>query len=339
MDCSAISSKSKEMAERLKSLVLNHQALIFINLLPANDCYPAMKKYLLLCSVLIIGALALVSYHVPPNLKISEVITVNCITDAVFRKLSDETNWNKWSGNQLSASITKKNTNAFEISMFDQGMELKSYVQLLSIPTNNTVVKWETSMETGRDPFTQLFRYYKALAIKKNMRLTMSNLSDYLSRFENVYGFRFQEGSITDTLLVTKKSVSTVYPGTNFIYSEIEKLQRSCKKYSALITGKPMINISNLNATNYQLMVAIPVNKMFTSGDSVVPKRMIPGKFIFAEVKGGPEKIRNILNQLNLYSQDFGRTSVAIPFEYLVTDRIQVPDSSKWLTKIYLPVY
>jgi hypothetical protein len=37
--------------------------------------------------------------------------------------------------------------------------------------------------------------------------------------------------------------------------------------------------------------------------------------------------------------QDYGKSVVAIPFQYLVTDRLAEKDSSKWVTKIYQPIY
>ena len=149
----------------------------------------------------------------------------------------------------------------------------------------------------------------------------------------------YRKGSTTDTLLVTSKFISKGYPGTSIIYNQIEKLKKISGSKGVSITGNPLINISNISSSDYQVMVALPVNKLFSSGDSVVAKRMIPGKFIVAEVKGGSYQVMNTLEQIKLYAQDYGRSPVAIPFEYLLTDRQQEPDSNKWVTKIYLPVY
>jgi hypothetical protein len=66
---------------------------------------------------------------------------------------------------------------------------------------------------------------------------------------------------------------------------------------------------------------------------------MVPGKFIVTDVVGGSHTIAQTYQQIHHYFQDYRRTSMAIPFEYLVTDRQQVTDTSKWLTRIYAPVY
>ncbi len=66
---------------------------------------------------------------------------------------------------------------------------------------------------------------------------------------------------------------------------------------------------------------------------------MINGSFMVTEVQGGETKVQKSLEQLELYAADYKKTQMAIPFQYLVTDRIREPDSSKWITRIYLPVY
>jgi hypothetical protein len=39
------------------------------------------------------------------------------------------------------------------------------------------------------------------------------------------------------------------------------------------------------------------------------------------------------------YFADYKRVAMAIPFEYLVTDRETETDTTKWVTRIYAPVY
>jgi hypothetical protein len=41
---------------------------------------------------------------------------------------------------------------------------------------------------------------------------------------------------------------------------------------------------------------------------------------------------------MQLYFDDYDKTSMAITFQYLVTDRIKEADTAKWITEIYAPV-
>jgi len=86
-------------------------------------------------------------------------------------------------------------------------------------------------------------------------------------------------------------------------------------------------------------MVALPVNHFIPVKGAITGIKMVPGRFIIADVVGGPQTIELTHQRLVHYFQDYHRTAMAIPFEYLLTDRLQEPDTSKWHTRIYAPVY
>ena len=86
-------------------------------------------------------------------------------------------------------------------------------------------------------------------------------------------------------------------------------------------------------------MVAIPVSKSIPTNNNFLFKRMVPGKILVTEVKGGTYTTGEALKQLEIYRSDNHLRSPAIPFESLVTDRSREPDTSKWVTKIYYPVF
>ncbi|HCL84759.1 MAG TPA: hypothetical protein DIC22_12330, partial [Chitinophagaceae bacterium] len=67
-------------------------------------------------------------------------------------------------------------------------------------------------------------------------------------------------------------------------------------------------------------------------------RRMVPGNFLCAEVKGGPFTVNEAVKQLDFFLQDHNKTQIAIPFQQLITNRLSEPDTSKWITRVYLPV-
>jgi hypothetical protein len=86
-------------------------------------------------------------------------------------------------------------------------------------------------------------------------------------------------------------------------------------------------------------MVALPVNRIVAGKGDVFFVRMVPGHFLRTEVTGGPHTIANAHRMMDQYFKDFNRVTMAIPFEYLVTDRLKEADTSKWITRVYGPVY
>jgi hypothetical protein len=99
-----------------------------------------------------------------------------------------------------------------------------------------------------------------------------------------------------------------------------------------------MRNITQLDSGGFQIMVALPIDKELKTEAIFFPSKMVPGRFLVAEVKGGPGTVDDAQNQIRLYMQEYKRMSLAIPFESLITDRSIEADTSKWVTKLFNPV-
>src|SRR5206468_2086028 len=105
------------------------------------------------------------------------------------------------------------------------------------------------------------------------------------------------------------------------------------------ITGNPMYNVTALEKDTVRLMVALPVNKFLPQTNSVIPVKMVQGNFLATQVTGGEYTVRNALATIQNFMADNNKTPMAIPFSYLITNRVDEPDTSKWVTKIYMPVF
>ena len=315
-----------------------------------------MKKLVLLLVALLALAIGAVYYLIPATLVVSEFVKTNCVSDAAFRNMAVEQNWGKWwpgttNLNDSNAStktftlsnhtysLTRKVLNNFEVTIETGSGVLPSEMNLLSIPHDSTMIRWHFSIAAGNNFFNRIAAYRRAVALKEEMATVLAHLQTYLSQFKNVYGFSYAEGSTKDTLLLSTKSFSTVYPSTDFVYALIGKLKKFSEAQGLFVTGIPMLNISAADPSGYKVMVALPVNREVTGKDSVSMIRMVPGKFIITEVTGGPKTIQYIHRQMGFYFQDYRRVTMAIPFDYLVTDRQKETDTSKWITRIYAPVY
>jgi hypothetical protein len=317
-----------------------------------------MKKWFWALAVLLILGLAAIYYYIPGTLLISEAVSANVTPEGAYRSLSDSSNWNKWwphdaPGNDPRADnahlplrynndsyiITKRLHNWYEIQVGNNGITVTSNLYLFPMPNKTTMAKWECSISPGNNPIKRVVQYRQALAIKKNMHVILGSLQHYLSRQENIYRLTLLETGTPDTLLIATKSLSANYPGTDIIYSMIDRLTAYCRMSDARVTGSPMLNVTKLYPANYQVMVALPVNKALSGNGVIFPRKMVPGKFITTTVTGGPHTIDEAFKQVHFFFQDYQRTSMAIPFAYLVTDRRQETDTSKWITKIYAPVY
>jgi len=86
-------------------------------------------------------------------------------------------------------------------------------------------------------------------------------------------------------------------------------------------------------------MVAIPTKSDLQSEGKFQLKKMVLGNILMAEVKGGVHIVMKGENELTNYMDDYKKLSPAIPFQSLITDRQLETDSSKWVTRLYYPIF
>jgi hypothetical protein len=160
-----------------------------------------------------------------------------------------------------------------------------------------------------------------------------------MQKEENIYGLQIQNTTLEDTILVARKQTTKISPGTNEIYSMLASLKNYIKAQNAKPTGRPMLNITKMDENEFQTMVAIPIDKSLPSKGDIMQKKMVPGNFLTAEVTGGEYTVNRAMEQIRFYMNDHNMVAPAIPFQSLITDRTSEPDTSKWVTKLYAPVY
>ena len=316
-----------------------------------------MKKWLVSLAILLGLFVIGVYIFIPSNLNISKVTSIGCSLNGAYRCLSDGSRWGNWQPNDDSASTPmnfkdkkgfqyKSNgfylaqvfRNSVEVFIDNQDYKLSSSINLLSEGRDSVVADWQCSFPSSWNPIKRIQRYQAAVGIKNNMEDIMDRFKSYVEDKKNVYGIPIKLSSINDSFLVSTKYISLVYPSTADVYKHLGLLKQYVAKENALETGSPMLNVTKLDSNHFQVMVALPINKLVKGNENISPKQMIRGNFIVTEVQGGPYTVNHALEQIQLYFQDYSKTAMAIPFQYLLTDRQKETDSSKWATRIYAPV-
>lgn len=308
------------------------------------------KLFFTLCVILIVAVVA-VYIFIPGKIVFSKFVVINAKATTANRFLFDESKWNKWwpknsaihnqNRFQYGDYIYTLNTvlmDAGEINISNKRLSLKSLVQIFPILTDSIGIEWKSEMPATSNPFMRMKYFFAAKKLQMDMAGILGNLGAFLRSDKNVYGLDIQQIRVTDTLLISTKLYSLEYPSTQVIYNLIRKLQVHIDNEGARETNYPMLNVRK-DSTTYRTMIAIPVNKTIPENNNFEIKKMVPGKILVTEVKGGEYTARQGLNLLDLYMYDNKLKSPAIPFESLITDRSREHDSTKWITKLYYPVY
>jgi hypothetical protein len=316
-----------------------------------------MRKILIWLTILLVVLLISAYTLLPGKISFSEVVRVKAPGAAVSRFLTDEAKWNQYwhnknkndkkvNGNPDSPHIYKnfeyhvnlKTIWGDSILIKNNHLNINSSLHIVPFGTDSVALQWSGESASTSDPYTRLRNYLHRNEICNNVKVLLTDMKAFLEKKENFYGIHIDQIMVKDTLLVATRHSSNNYPTTPEIYSLIQTLRDYIKKVGAIETNFPMLHITT-DSVGYMTMTAIPVNKYVPTNKNFLFKRMVPGKILVTEVIGGIHTTANALKQLELYISDHQLQSPAIPFESLVMDRSKQPDTSKWITKVYYPIY
>ena len=293
---------------------------------------------------------------IPNAIVITETASISSSERAVSFFLTTKGGRNKW----WPGKSFKKADSAFEYSSFNNytyiirpGNYSELYIEIrkddftgegkMSFTVtgpNRVEIKWLTETITGLNPFGRIRNYLDAKKASGQMEAVLRHLKLFLEDERKVYGISIRKQAVSNPLILTMKKVSSRPLSTPEVYKMIAELKVYISESGAKKIGDPMLNSSRTGENEYQTMVGIPINKDVKGTGKIHIKRMLKnGIMLVTEVKGGRNTIDKAFAELENYKEDKSLASPAIPFESLVTDRLAEPDTSKWITRIFYPIY
>lgn len=209
------------------------------------------------------------------------------------------------------------------------------------VATSNTVLTLESTTRLSSNPYARLWQYLSYGAIRKELDGLLDSLSGRLSNPDNLYGFHIERRKVTDGALVSLKQAFDHTPTTEEVYALIGRVRAHVAAKGAKETNFPMLNVySEDGGKTHTAQVAIPTDRELPPEGPFLLKRMLPGgNILMAEVTGGPTSLEDCRQAVEDYVKDRNMMSPAIPFQSLVTDRMAVKDTSRWVTRVYYPVF
>ena len=313
-----------------------------------------MKKWLL--PVIVIPVLLLISAYVffPKEVNSSNIEKFNCSINSVNRFLLNDTKWTKWWPgtvqhdsianktvflyNGYKYVVTGKEYNTILIQTQALDFHVDGNIFFLPLGRDSVQAEWKYSLATTANPINRIHLYWETKKINSNIMEIMKSMKAFLEKQENVYGMNIEQTIVKDTILVTTNFSSDQYPTTQKIYDLIGGIKNYVLLNNAKETNFPMLHVW-MDSGLYKTQVAVPVNVVIPQNKLYLIKRMVPGKILVGQVTGGTYTAAEAIKQMGIFMSDNNFSSPAIPFESLVTNRMQEPDTSRWVTKIYYPVF
>ena len=306
-----------------------------------------MKKVLIGLVLSITFLLAAVYLFIPRKMKIEAAVPLNAALPGVYRTLINDSNWNKWwpgetpfAYNKQTYSIKRRLFNVFDIDIYSDKDTINSQMELVLINENTMTILWNAEQISSNDPFKRFIRHRHAKQTEKNMNAILQSLKTFLQKKENIYGLDIKEALVKDSALISTRRQFDHYPNAQEVDSMIQSLKKYISQNNAIEKNSPMLNVFELGNSRYEAMTAIPVDKALPKTNEFAPKFLLKGGNILeAEIQGGTYTIEKGLKELENYRADYKFNTPAIPYQLLVTDRTKEPDTTKWITRLYYPVF
>ncbi|HYF32237.1 MAG TPA: GyrI-like domain-containing protein [Chitinophagaceae bacterium] len=309
-----------------------------------------MKKWLSVLVIIFLLALAGIYIFIPPTITVTRYVKLRATSGGTERFIAQKNKWNSWWPGKKA--IHTDTAFMYQGYTFHPGMALpgsaaiditknqdthSSLLSILPLSRDSVGITWQCNVTTSSNPFQRLQRLSQSKQIDAAMSGLLDSMRAFFEKQENIYTVGITQTMVTDTLLVTTRKTFSAYPSTQAVYQLVGQLRNYIARQNAEAVNPPMLYVEPGPGGSFQTQVAIPVNKPLQGTANIQFKRMVPGKILVAEVTGGPHAIRHAFDQMLFYAEDYKKISPAIPFEMMVTDRVQETDTSRWITRIYYP--
>ena len=302
-----------------------------------------MRKGFIATGVLLIAVTVAVYWYVPSKVVVLAYASVECNFPATKRFIFDDKNWSAWlkQDSSVNGNFRQKISNVFynnaDILISNKDDVYTTSLMIIPYNIDSTGIEWRDTLLTGNNPFTRISRYMKARSLKKHIDTVMVNLTSFLNDKTRVYGVNIKKEIVRDRPLLATRQVTTTYPAPGDAYRLIALLRDYAHSQGDTSSGPAMKNVTKIDSTHFELMVAIPTNTYLKGTDEFIPKGLVGGNPIATEFTGGEATIINAWNGIRQYKEDYRLSSPAIPYELMITDRQKEPDTAKWVTKIVYP--
>lgn len=307
-----------------------------------------MKRWVLILIILIVctGGFYLL---IPSLVTIRYQAASNCTPTAAARQIIHQDRWNWWPGEKLNKNvysfencrydISKILLNGIQLTISKEGDSLDGFIQFEGYGKDSTRFTWSSGFEFSANPVFRISEYFQFKKLNNSAKDLVDSMQHYFNLQQNVYGMEIREEKITDTSLISMKNTYDHYPAKEEIYSMIDSLNDYIRKNNGQVNNYPMMNVRKTGESVFEVMVAVPTKWDLPSQEKFQLKKMVLGNILTGEVTGGVNTVRDAEREITNYANDYRKVAPAIPFQSLVTDRVAENDTSKWITRVYFPVF
>lgn len=309
-----------------------------------------MKRLALIVLFIFIGLLIFVYGFIPSTITISKTTSVKCIDKNILLLLGNKQGWSRWLPKESITSDLiqykdyqiKLGSATYTSVVFDalkDGDVIFNEIGFVKDSVTKTKISVISSVATGMNPFTRFRKWQMMKSYDTVIDDLLQQLISFAEDKKNIYGVDITDGRIPDSLFISIRKTFDHHPSEAEVYEIIDQLEVYANTKNAKQVNPPMMHLEQLDSSHFEIMVALPIDKVIDNAGNFSFKQMVKGNTLIAEVHGGRATINNGLKSLEQFKSDYQFTSPAISFELMITDRRAERDTTKWVTRLYYPIF
>lgn len=309
-----------------------------------------MKKIISWLVILFLLVFIFIYLNIPSARNISLSAFVHCTETGASRQILYLNKWQRWwpgakkkegiyTFNDFDYHINKIVLNGFKTTIYHGTDSIKATFKFGYDEIDSTIFQWSTDFKFSSNPFKRYKEIRRMDKFENNIAGILNATVKYFNNEVNIYGMNVVKEQVKEAHYISTKSTFNHYPVTSEIYEMIQSLKNFIAVKGRKENGDPMLHVEKEGDNIFETLVAIPTDAELPAEGKFLPKKMILGNILKAEVKGGPFTILTGERELANYLLDYKKTSPAIPFETLVTNRMLQTDTTQWITHLYYPIF
>ncbi|MBN3033954.1 MAG: SRPBCC family protein [Bacteroidales bacterium] len=324
--------------------------------------------------ILVIIAIILVgAFFMPAKIGLEKTVVINAATETVFEQVNCFRNWEKWSpwkdttmvysyegsacgmgsiqkwtitGKEEhgTQTITQSEPGKFIRTEIDFGPQEMVYSNWLFDETGDDGVKVTWTFES--DAPYPLGRWFGQFLVKpmvaRDYEKGLNNLKEMAENMPPP--LLYQTGPVTEKMVLGSPAL-TILDSCNMadIGTKMGKmfgeLQAYVEKNRIETTGPPFCAYPDWDPSKKIVMLAgIPIKKPVKAMGTIKMSKTYQGKTLMAVHYGAYEATPKTYEKIQGYMKEKGYQPNGTPWEIYITDPMNEPDVSKWVTEVYYPV-
>jgi hypothetical protein len=253
-----------------------------------------------------------------------------------------------WPGRQVGDSSFEFNGHSLRIhtvllngfqARFERDSNHRVSYQFVAEAGAKTRLSLGVAYYHGFNPIERLIGFLQKGKYKAELQQWLRSVGDFFGDDVKLYGSAIEQGKVTDSVLMAVKEYYDHKPSVQELYALVADLEDYIERHQGTVNQIPMLHIYKETETLYIAMVAMPTSRALPVTDRFMVKRMALGNVLKGKVVGGENLVKQCEENLAAYARDHGRVAPAIPYQRWITNRLQQPDSSAWITELYFPVF